>query len=564
MLQGIGLAPGLAAGPLRLLAAAPAPASPGRTLAAGETAAERDKALAAVAAAGEEIRHTRELAGARLGPDEAAIFDAHLLMLEDPMVIEALDNKILGEKKDAVLAVAETFADLAALMDGQDDDYFRARAQDIRDVGQRVLAALAPDAADDGDLAGCIVAAREITPSRAVKLAAAGVAGFITEQGGPTSHLAILAKALEVPLVSGIADLETALAGHAAVLVDGLAGRVLPDPGPADLAHVAAWNEAQARRLAAGPAGEVKTADGRRIELAANLVSLTETKRAVEIGAEGVGLLRTEFLYLDRPQAPSEEEQYQAYKSVLAAFGDKPVLIRTLDAGGDKPIPYIAMPREDNPFLGIRGLRLSLQERALFKQQLRALLRAAPHGNLRVMYPMVTDVAEILAARKIMAQALGELQAAGIPCALPHQTGIMIEVPAAALNATALAEEADFFSIGTNDLTQYTLAVDRGNPAAAGLYDSCHPAVLRLIAMAAAAAARAGKWTGVCGELAGDVAAIPLLIGLGVGELSMSPPLIPAAREKIAALGAADAEALAARALACADAPAVRRLLADS
>lgn len=563
MLKGIGLSPGLAAGKLKILAAAPLPGRAGRLLEDNAIAAEHDKALAALRAAGEEIRRTGELAGARLGPDEAAIFEAHLLMLEDPSVRELLDRKITGEKKDAVRAAAETFEELAALMDGQEDEYFRARAQDIRDVGQRVLAALAPAEADDGPLEGCIVAGRELTPSQAVKLASAGVAGFITEQGGPTSHLAILAKALELPVVSGVAGLETALAGATAVLVDGTAGRVVLDPGPADLARCAAWAEAKARRAAVRIAGDTETRDGRRIEVAANLVSLAEVKRAALIGAEGVGLLRTEFLYLDRPQAPGEEEQYQAYRSVLAAFGDKPVVIRTLDAGGDKPLPYLSMPREDNPFLGIRGLRLSLRERALFKIQLRALLRAAPAGNLRVMYPMVTDIAEVLAARKIMAQALGELQAAGIPCALPRQTGIMVEVPAAALGAAALAEEVDFFSIGTNDLTQYVLAADRGNPAVAALYDSCHPAVLRLIGMVAAAADRAGKWTGVCGELAGDAAAIPLLIGLGVRELSMSPPLIPAAREKIAALAAADAAALAARALACGDAPAVRRLLAD-
>ncbi len=563
MLKGIGLSPGLAAGKLKILAAAPLPGRAGRLLEDNEIAAEHDKALTALRAAGEEIRRTGELADARLGPDEAAIFEAHLLMLEDPSVRELLDRKITEEKKDAVRAAAETFEELAALMDGQEDEYFRARAQDIRDVGQRVLAALAPAEADAGPLEGCIVAGRELTPSQAVKLASAGVAGFITEQGGPTSHLAILAKALELPVVSGVAGLETALAGAAAVLVDGTAGQVVLDPGPEDLARYAAWADAKARRAAVRIVGDTATRDGRRIEVAANLVSLAEVKRATLIGAEGVGLLRTEFLYLDRPQAPGEEEQYQAYKSVLAAFGDKPVVIRTLDAGGDKPLPYLAMPREDNPFLGIRGLRLSLREMALFKIQLRALLRAAPAGNLRVMYPMVTDLAEVLAARKIMAQALGELQAAGIPCALPRQTGIMVEVPAAALGAAALAEEVDFFSIGTNDLTQYVLAADRGNPAAAALYDSCHPAVLRLIGMVADAAARAGKWTGVCGELAGDAAAIPLLIGLGVRELSMSPPLIPAAREKIAALTAAAAADLAARALACGDAPAVRRLLAE-
>lgn len=562
MIKGIALSPGVAIGNLRLLVAGPAGEPSKRLLADDEIAKEIDKLKQAIKTAEQDIAQLADLARARLGAKEAAIFEAHSLMLTDPLVTETLVRKIGEEKKAAAWAVAETFDELAAQMAEQDDDYFRERAQDIGDVGQRLLAALTPAASIQGPLAGTIVAARELTPSDTIKLAAAKVAGFISEKGGPTSHIAILARSLGLPWVSGIDRIETVLSEGDTVLVDGHSGTLLVNPTEADKRHYAERRAAaEARRQAVRELRETRTADGRRVEVAANLVSLEEIRQAVEAGADGVGLFRTEFLYFDRLQPPDEDEQFLAYKTVLTAFGDKPVIIRTLDAGGDKPLPYLSLPAEENPFLGIRGIRLSLQEKALFRVQLRALLRAAPCGNLGVMFPMVTNVAEVVAARELMAEALSELQSAAIPCALPRQVGIMVEVPAAALNAEALIQVADFFSIGTNDLTQYVLAADRGNAHAAPLYDSLHPAVLRLIRLVAATANRAGKWTGVCGELAGNVDAIPLLIGLGVQELSMSPGFIPEAKYAIINTAASAAEGLAAQAEACGDPAAVRRLL---
>jgi phosphocarrier protein FPr len=489
---------------------------------------------------------------------EAAIFDVHLELIDDAELLEAVLGKI-HKQQSAPRAWQSVIESRAQAIAALKDPLLSARAADLHDVGYRVLRILM--GAEEQSYAlpehPVIVVARDMSPSDTASLDRERVLGFCTAAGGPTSHTAIIARALSLPAVVGAGPAVLDLANETIVILNGIDGTLLLDPPPeaVNQAEETArrWQQqrSEARLRAAEPA---LTRDGKRVEVAANIGGLEDARQALEMGAEGVGLLRTEFLFLDRTEAPSESEQFEVYRDIAQAMQGGPVIVRTLDIGGDKPLPYVVVPHEENPFLGERGIRLCLARPDLFRQQLRAILRASAHGNLRIMFPMVADLSEWCEAR---AQVDGIRAELNLPA---PEMGIMIEVPSAALMADAFATEVDFFSIGTNDLTQYTLAMDRMHPTLAGKSDGLHPAVLRLIAATVEAAHKHGKWVGVCGELGADPQAVPILVGLGVDELSVSVPAIPTVKAQIRSLDHAAAQSLAERALRCATAPEVRRM----
>ncbi len=509
----------------------------------------------------EAIRRARDRAAERVGEDEAAVFEAHEQFLDDPGLVADVEDAI-ADGTPAEHAVHDRFADAIARFEGM-DGRMAERADDLRDVRDRVLRALLGDGEDvAGDSiadlsAGTVLLAERLTPSDTAELDPDAVSGVATAAGGRTSHAAIIARSLSIPAVVGVGeDLDDVPEG-AEVLVDGESGRVVVDPD-------------EALRATAGGTGStavterVSTADGRPIEVAANVGSEAELEPASARGADGVGLFRTEFLFLDRESPPSEDEQYEAVVAALEAFPDDRVVVRTLDIGGDKPVPYLDLPTESNPFLGSRGIRLSLTAHAdLFEAQLRALLRAAAHergDELAVMFPMVTRLEEVEAAVETVEAVAADLDADGVAHAVP-ELGAMIETPAAAAIADALAARLDFLSIGTNDLTQYVMAADRENDAVAGYHDPLHPAVVRAIDRTTAAARDADAWVGMCGEMAGDPALTELLVGLGLDELSMSAVTVPAVKERVTEIDAEAAADLAAEAVACETRDAVREVI---
>jgi len=490
---------------------------------------------------------------------EAAIFEAHCALLDDPELkqnvqtrLEAGQNTLQAWK----IAVAEQAAAIASLS----DPLLAARANDLRDVGRRVLRLMLGVNGQAHSLpeTPVVVIAHELSPSDTVNFNAERVLGFGLVSGGPTSHVAILARALGLPAVVGLDEAVLTLAEQTPVILNGTDGTLTPHPASALVAQAeqAQRQWLEQRRLAQAQGALPATSlDGRRIDVTANAGSAADAKEAVKAHADGIGLLRTEFLFLERETAPSEEEQYQVYRAIAEVMGPRPVIIRTLDIGGDKPLPYIQLKPEMNPFLGERGIRLCLNRPELFREQLRAILRAAPFGNLRIMFPMVSEVTEMRQARALMEEVRRELNAPAVPI------GIMVEVPSAALLAEQLAPEIDFFSIGTNDLTQYTLAIDRAHPALAAKHDGLHPAVLRLIAQTVEAAHRYGKRADLCGELGSDETAVPILLGLGLDELSVSLPAVPTVKALIRTLTLAEVQPLARQALTCATAPEVRALV---
>ncbi|MBI5520293.1 MAG: phosphoenolpyruvate--protein phosphotransferase [Desulfovibrio sp.] len=519
---------------------------------------ELDKLENALRAARIQVDDLRRQSG---DSPRAQILAAHHELLDDPD-LTGLATAGLEGGKSAAFAWREAFACYAARLEALDNPLLRERAGDIRDVGRRVLGLLA--GAAPGPVvtqAETILIAHELSPSDTAALDRTKVLGFCTATGGGTSHVAILARSLGIPAICGIDEEALNLPDGTLVVLDGAAGVLKRDPGEAELAQARArMAEQSARREAelAAAGDDARTADGQRIEVAANVRNGKEAREAAEAGGEGVGLLRSEFLFDKRDSAPDEEEQFNAYAEVAKAFGPgRRVVIRTLDVGGDKPLSYIPLPREDNPFLGIRGVRVSLERPDLFRVQLRAILRTAPLCGLNVMFPMIAGVDELREARAYLDE---ERAALGINA--PVKVGVMIEVPSAAVLAEVLAPEADFFSIGSNDLTQYTLAMDRGHPRLAKQADALHPAVLRLVGMAAGAAKRHGKWTGVCGGVASDVAAVPVLIGLGVEELSVSVPAIPAVKAAVARFTLAQCRELAQEVLKLSTATEVRARLA--
>ena len=490
---------------------------------------------------------------------EAAIFEVHQEILEDPDLLDAVLERI-HKQQNAARAWQVTIDARAKAMAALNDPLLAGRAADIQDVGYRVLRLLMGGDEQQVSLPDhpIILVAADLSPSDTASLDRGKILGFCTAAGGPTAHSAIIARALSLPAVVSAGTAVLNIANLTPVILNGSDGTLTINPDAAAVAQAQAqqqsWQAAMSR--AAATAGEPAiTQDDHRVEVVANIGGLKDAQKAATAGAEGVGLLRTEFLFLERTEAPTELEQFEVYRDVVQALNGQPVIVRTLDIGGDKPLPYISVPPEANPFLGERGIRLCLNRPELLRQQLRAILRAAAFGPLRIMFPMVADLSEWRAARAMVAEIQAELGAPDV------EVGIMIEVPSAALMADVFAQEVDFFSIGTNDLTQYTLAMDRMHPSLAGKSDGLHPAVLRLIARTVEAAHAHGKWVGVCGELGADPQAVPILVGLGVDELSVSVPSIPSVKAQIRGLTLTAAQTTAQEALACGTAVQVREMM---
>lgn len=530
--------------------------------------AEIQRLMAAIAAARKDIELLRTRAQQQAGAYEAAIFDAHLLFLEDPALVDVAITRIRSERINAEVAwqtaVKTQVADFQAL----DDPYLQSRAVDVANVGEQVLRYLVGEtrgALPVMDVPGILVA-QDLMPSDTIQLDTAKVLGIATVMGGATSHAAILARALNIPAVAGLGPELMRIQPGTVLVVDGDQGLVEVAPDADAQAQYAQrraqWLAKLADAKSRGQAPAI-TRDGKRVEVVANIRGLADARRALEYGAEGVGLLRTEFLYLDRKSAPSEEEQFVLYKAIADVFEQRPLVIRTLDIGGDKPLPYIDAPHEDNPFLGWRGIRMTLDRRDLLRTQLRAILRASPGRNIKVMAPMVATVEEARAFRSVVRAVQAELRAEGVPFDETMETGIMVEVPSAAVIADRLAQEVDFFSIGTNDLSQYTMAADRTNAQVAHLADPFHPAVLRLIKQVIDGAHAHGIWVGLCGELAGMPLGVPILLGLGLDEFSMNPPAIPGAKDIIRKLSLTEAQDVAAQALQLESAEAVKAYVAS-
>jgi multiphosphoryl transfer protein len=490
---------------------------------------------------------------------EAAIFEAHRELLDDLELMEAVQLHVeAGQStiKSWKLTIDERADAIAAL----NDPLLAARAADLRDVGKRVLRLMLGIKENGSSLPATpvVIVARELSPSDTASFDPERVLGFGIVEGGPTSHIAILARALGLPAIIGVDESMLALEETTPVILNGNDGTLTVNPA-ADVLERAKLSQKrwlEYRRFAQEQASlPAVSQDGQRVDVTANAGSIADAAEALKMGADGIGLLRTEFLFLERTTAPSEEEQFSVYRAIAETMRDHPVIVRTLDIGGDKPLSYIQMKPELNPFLGERGIRLCLNRPELFREQLRAILRAASHGTLRIMFPMVSDIAELRQARTIIEELRAELNAPEV------QIGIMIEVPSAALMADIFAPEIDFFSIGTNDLTQYTLAMDRGNSALASKHDGLHPAVLRLIAQTIDAAHKYGKRADICGELGSDAAAIPILLGLGMDELSVSIPSVPTVKAQVRSLRISELGSLAREALNCATAQEVRELV---
>jgi phosphocarrier protein FPr/phosphocarrier protein len=524
-----------------------------------DPAQERPHLEAALRDAGLQLEAIKARVRAGTDPTRVGILSAHQELLLDPDLIEQANAGIAAGKSAAFAWRAVTNASatkLAAL----DSPLLRERANDLRDVGRRVLALLTGTVQTRLEApAEAILIAEDLSPSEAAQLDRTKVLGLCTTTGGPTGHVAILARSLGIPAICGIFEAALEIQDQTLVVLDGTRGILKRDPSAADLADAKegvarqTLQRAQEREAAQKPA---VTADGTTIEVTANIRNAQEAREAVAAGAQGIGLLRSEFLFLDRDTAPTEEEQAAEYCAVAKILGPgRKLLIRTLDVGGDKPLSYLPLPREANPFLGLRGVRVSLDRPVLFRTQLRAILRAAPLGDVHIMFPMVATLEELRAARAILgeeAKALGQTA----------KVGVMIEVPSAVLIADALAQEADFFSIGTNDLTQYCMAMDRGHPQLAKQADALHPSVLKLIGLTVESAHRHGKWVGICGGLASDVLALPALLGLGVDELSVSVPVIGAVKARLARLQKSECVVLAGQLLKQSTASDVRALLA--
>ncbi|GGN96126.1 phosphoenolpyruvate--protein phosphotransferase [Saccharibacillus kuerlensis] len=476
-----------------------------------------------------EIEDMKKEVKEMVGPEESSIFDAHLAILEDPVFMSEIRGIIERQYKAAEVAVKEAIDHFVTMFDLLDDEYMKERAADIKDVGNRLLKHLlgAPEIKLPSDTQPYILVAKELSPSQLVHLNPQHVLGIVTMVGGKTSHSAIMSRAMGIPLVAGLeSKREEPFQTGELLVIDGDEGVLFVDP---DEETMRIYEEKRQRlqrkkeQLQLLAEVEPVTRDGEQLMLAANISSLKELETAMKHGAQGVGLFRTEFLFMDRSEFPSEEEQFDVYRRIAERASGHPVVIRTLDIGGDKPLDYLALPEEDNPFLGYRAIRISLDHHDLFLTQLRAILRASAFGDVRVMYPMISSVDEVHQAKKLLLKAMRQLDDRGEAYRSDLPVGIMIEVPAAAAIADLLAEEVDFFSIGTNDLVQYVLAVDRMNEQIAHMYHPYHPAVLRMLRMTANAAHDRGIEVSVCGELAGDERAIPLWLELGVGKLSMSP-----------------------------------------
>ena len=554
---GIPAAPGIAIGPLFQLKS--------QQIVLNETFSsesdERARLQAAFDTAQEQLVTLRDEMLGR-GQEEGKIFEVHLELMEDPELRDDVFGRIAGGKS-AGFAWQATIKDRAEIIRNLPDKLLAERAVDLQDIGSRVLRILTgTDNSGETSLPDhpVIIIGADLTPSTTAQLDQTRVLGFCTALGGPTSHSAILARALGIPAVVSAGDAILSLDGSVDCILNGTTGVLTIQPNSDQLkaaeesrAATMARQEA-ANKAAAEPA---VTKDGHRVEVVANIGNLKDAQNAYASGAEGVGLLRTEFLFLDREQPPTEEEQYQVYHDIVAAMHGQPVIFRTLDIGGDKPLPYIDMPHEDNPFLGVRGIRLCLARPEILETQLRAILRASRIGKIRIMFPMVADLSDWRGARDMAERIRKELNVD------PVELGIMVEVPSTALMADAFAKEVDFFSVGTNDLTQYTMAMDRLNPALAGKADGLHPSVLRLIQRTVEAAHAHKKWVGVCGELGADPGAVPILTGIGVDELSVASPSVASVKAQVREYVMSDLRTFAQKVLTAADAAETRSMAAE-
>ncbi len=515
---------------------------------------EVERFRAALAKAKGELEQIRERAHRELGADKAAIFEAHLLVLSDPELVGPIEDSIKAEKMNAEAALKNTADMFIMMFEQMDNEYMKERAADIRDVTKRVLAHLLGVQLVNPSMISeeVIIVAEDLTPSDTAQLNRNYVKGFTTDIGGRTSHSAIMARSMEIPAVVGTKSATESIKNGDLVIVDGLGGEVHINPSEELVKQYEQKHadfEAQKAEWAKLVNEQTLSADGHHVELAANIGTPNDLVGVVNNGGEAVGLYRTEFLYMGRDTLPTEEEQYTAYKAVLEGMSGKPVVVRTLDIGGDKELPYLHLPKEMNPFLGFRAIRLCLEEQGMFRTQLRALLRASTAGNLKIMFPMIATIDEFRQAKAVLEEEKQKLVTEGIAVSDKIEVGIMVEIPSTAVLADLFAKEVDFFSIGTNDLIQYTMAADRMNERVAYLYQPYSPSILRLVKMVIDAAHKEGKWTGMCGEMAGDETAIPVLLGLGLDEFSMSATSILKARSLIKRLNKSDMEKLASEVL---------------
>lgn len=537
-------------------------------MATGDPAHEFVRLAESINQAETDLQNIRQQVSLASGETEAGIFDAHLLMLRDPMLIQEISAGIEQRGESAEAAVQAAREHIARIFENMDDSYMQERAADILDVTQRIIHCLTGYKAPilgsvDED---SIIVATDLPPSATAQINSK-IKGFVTEAGGRTSHFAILARSLELPAVIGASNCTEIIRQGDFLLVDGNTGEIWINP---ERSLLDLYRERQRQSLEeAAQLADIKflntiTADGFSCELAANIGNPNDVTKALDNGAEGIGLFRTEFLFIDQNAIPTEDEQFAAYRQVLEAMQGKPVIIRTLDIGADKELPILNLARETNPALGYRAIRLCLDKTDLFKTQLRALLRAGAYGNLKIMFPMISTLEELRQAKELLQEATEELSAAGVSISSDCEVGIMIEVPAAAIIADQLARECDFFSIGTNDLIQYTFAADRLSEPVSYLYQPYHPSILRLLKWVIDAAHRERKWVGMCGEMAGDSVAIPLLLGLGLDEFSMSANLIPKTRKQIKSLSRQEAEQIVKQALQMGTSEDVLNLLAQN
>ena len=509
----------------------------------------------ALAASIKDVELIKETALKNLGEEEAQVFDAHLMVLSDPELIGQVKDSITSNKVNAESALKEVTDMFISIFAGMEDNpYMQERAADIRDVSKRILAHLLgvkiPSPATIKD--EVIIVAADLTPSDTAQLNRQYVKAFVTDIGGRTSHSAIMARSLEIPAIVGTKEVTSIAKDGDIIIVDGLSGDVFLNPSEEVVAEYRAKAEAFAAQQAEWEKlkdSKTYTKDGHQVELAANIGTPKDLEGVVHNGAEGVGLYRTEFLYMDSHEMPTEEDQFEAYKAVLEGMNGKPVVVRTMDSGGDKELPYLPLPHEMNPFLGYRAIRISLNEPEMFRTQLRALLRASVYGKLRIMFPMIATLNDFRGAKALLEEEKAKLIAEGVAVSDDIQVGIMIEIPAAAVLAHQFAKEVDFFSIGTNDLIQYTMAADRMNERVSYLYQPYNPSILTLIKHVIDSAHKEGKWAGMCGEMAGDQTAVPLLVGLGLDEFSMSASSVLKTRSLISKLTLSDMQALADKAI---------------
>lgn len=514
-------------------------------IAVSDINAEWTRFQQAIAAAKLEIEAIHEMTLQKLGAEKAEIFEGHLMILEDPDLLDGVEEGIKNEGLNAEYALHVTATQFISMLEQLDDELLRGRVADIQDITSRIMSHLRGIKHIDLSTMNeeCIIIAHDLTPSDTAQLNLQMVKGFITEIGSRTSHSAIMARSLEIPAIVGSGASIFQIETGDVIILDADKQQLYVHPTEEELDRYATLKleqdqlRNQLKKLVNEP---TISKDGVQVELAANIGKLEDIDRAIELGAEGIGLFRTEFLYMGRTSLPTEEEQYTSYKYALEKMKGKPVVIRTLDIGGDKELPYLQLPKEDNPFLGQRALRFCLARPDIFRTQLRALLRASVAGNLKIMFPMIAVLEELEQAKQLLEEEKSKLIAEGISVAEHIEVGMMVEIPSVAISADLFAPYVDFFSIGTNDLIQYTMAADRMNESTAYLYQPWHPSILRLVSMVIKAANKEGKWVGMCGEMAGEKSAVPLLLGLGLHEFSMSAGSILPVRALIGELSQQD------------------------